>query len=98
MNFTIKSLKIFRTLQKIIQLDLVPSNFNPLILIKCPISASIRKQNHKQRKKNRFIRCPSLQTQQKNREVRFPRKSELGQEYNKLERKKKSNFEKNNGK
>lgn len=65
MNFTVKPFKIFRALQEIIQLDLVPSNFNPLILIECSISASIKNPSHKKKKKNKFIRYPFLQTQRK---------------------------------
>ena len=42
MNFTVKPLEIFGALQEIIEFDLVPSNFNPLILIKCSISAPIK--------------------------------------------------------
>ena len=66
MNFTVKPLKIFRALQEIIQLDLVPSNFNPLILIECSISASIKNPNHTHTKKKiKFIRCPFLQNERK---------------------------------
>lgn len=44
-NFTVKPLEIFRALQKIIQFNLIPSNFNPLVLIKCSISEPIRNKN-----------------------------------------------------
>lgn len=40
MNFTIQSLKIFRTLQKIVKLHLIPSYFNPFILIKSSVTAT----------------------------------------------------------
>ena len=39
MNFTIQSLKIFWTLQKVIKFHLIPGYFNPFILIKSPITA-----------------------------------------------------------
>ena len=56
MNFTVKPLEIFGALQEIIEFDLVPSNFNPLILIKCSISASIEKPNQTPKKKKKKIK------------------------------------------
>ena len=46
MNFIVKSFQILKALQKIIKLDLVPSNFSPFILIKCSVIATIIIQNH----------------------------------------------------
>jgi len=64
MNFTVKPLQIFRALQKIIQFDLVPSNLNPLILIKCPISESIENRN-----KSTNIKCPVQQSYRKTKRI-----------------------------
>ena len=60
MNLTVKSLKVFRALQEIIKLDLVPSNFNPFILIKCPVTATIKHQKHQTTDKS--IKCPFAET------------------------------------
>lgn len=86
MNFTVKPLKIFRALQEIIQLDLVPSNFNPLILIECSISASIKNPNHThKKKKSNLSDALFYKMKEKHTETQFLSKSVLGQTYNKLE-------------
>lgn len=61
MNFTVKPLKVFRALQKIIQLHLIPCNFNPLILIKCSIPVFIANPTHKITQKS-ITHPPFLQT------------------------------------
>lgn len=61
MNFTVKSLEIFWALKEIVELDLVPSNFNPFILIKCSVPESIKIQ---ERKSNNKKKNPS-RTEQK---------------------------------
>lgn len=86
MNFTVKPFKIFRALQEIIQLDLVPSNFNPLILIECSISASIKNPNHThKKKKSNLSDALFYKMKEKHTETQFLSKSVLGQTYNKLE-------------
>lgn len=60
MNFTVEPLKVVRALQEIIELDLVPRNFNPLILIKCSVSVIIEDPNRKITEKS--IKFPFLQT------------------------------------
>jgi len=84
MNFTVKPLKIFRTLQEIIQLDLIPSNFNPLILIKCSISESIKnrtnkKNNEKKQQKTNLSDSHFYQQKPKQREAQILTKSKLAQ-------------------
>ena len=74
MNLAVEPFKIFRTLQEIIELDLVPSNFNPLILIKCSISArinqlTITKSSQKDHKDSNFGKNKtraSIKLEQKN--------------------------------
>jgi hypothetical protein len=63
MNLTVKSFKIFRALQEIIKLDLVPSNFNSFILIKGPVTAIIKHQKHPTTAK--YIKCPFTTTHRK---------------------------------
>jgi len=82
MNFTVKPFKIFRALQEIIQLDLVPSNFNPLILIECSISASIKNPSHKKKKKKKLSDTLFYKLKEKHRETQFLSKSVLGKKYN----------------
>lgn len=53
MNFTVKSLEIFWALKEIVELDLVPSNFNPFILIKCSVPESIKIQERKSNQKKK---------------------------------------------
>lgn len=50
MNFTVKSLKIFRALQEVIKFDLIPGYLNPFILIKSSISATTDKREPKKEK------------------------------------------------
>lgn len=39
MDFAVEPLEIFGALQEIVEFDLVPSNFDPLVLVKCSVTA-----------------------------------------------------------